>query len=106
MKNLTPAEIAAMRAQAINDGAGVFWPIVERVCSEMGVSRREVVSPTRGKAHVSLARDWACRFAHDRGLTISAIARLLRRDHTSVSEAIARTRRIEPTLTFKSRRTQ
>lgn len=104
MNTLTSTEIRAMRAQLMDDRALMFSRIVEAVSIEMGVSVREIASPTRGKAHVSLARDWACRCAHDRGLTISAIARLLRRDHTSVSAAIARTKCVEPVLIFKSRR--
>lgn len=104
MTTLTSAEIKAMRAQAMQDGASVFWAIVDAVCAEMGVTRKEIASPTRGKAHVVIARDWACRCAHDRGLSMAAIGRLLGRDHTSVLAAIERTRAVEQPLTFKSRR--
>lgn len=104
MNPLTSAEIRAMRAQAMNDGAGVFWPIAEAVASEFGVSLREISSLTRGTERAAMARAWACRCAYDRGLTMASIARLLRRDHSSVSDAIAKTRAAEPVLIFKSRR--
>ncbi len=104
MTALTSAEIKAMRAQAMQDGAAVFWAVVDAVCAEMGVTRKEIASPTRGKANVVLARDWACRCAHDRGLSMAAIGRLLHRDHTSIMAAIARTREAEPLPQFKSRR--
>ena len=104
MTALTSAEIKAMRAQAMQDGAAVFWAVVDAVCAEMGVTRKEIASPTRGKAHVVIAREWACRCAHDRGLSMAAIGRLLGRDHTSIMAAIARTREVEPVMVFKSRR--
>lgn len=106
MANLTSAEIKAMRAQAMQDGASVFWQVASAVAAEFGVTMAQITCPTRSAANIALARAWACRCAHDRGLTIAAIARLLGRDHTSVSAAIARTREVEPNLTFKSRRAQ
>lgn len=104
MTTISAAEIRAMRAQAMNDGAGMFWPIAKAVASEFGVSLREISIRTRGPERAALARAWVCRCAYDRGLAMAAIARLLRRDHSSVSEAIAKTREIEPALIFKSRR--
>lgn len=104
MTTLTSAEIRAMRAQALNDGAQTFWRIAEAVASEFGVCVREIASRTRGTEKAALARAWACRCAYDRGLTMSAIASILRRDHSSVSAAIAKTREVEPALIFKSRR--
>lgn len=104
MTTLTSAEIRAMRAQAMNDGAQTFWRVAEAVASEFGVSMREISSPTRGTERAALARAWVCRCAYDRGLTMSAIARLLRRDPSSVSAAIEKTHEIEPVLIFKSRR--
>lgn len=106
MANLTSAEIRAMRAQAMRDGASVFWPVAQAVADEFGVTLSQITCPTRSAPHVALARAWVCRCANDRGLSISAIARLLGRDHSSVSAAIARTREDEPTITFKSRRAQ
>ena len=102
MTTLTSAEIRAMRAQAMNDGAQTFWRIAEAVAAEFGVSVREISSRTRGTEKAAIARAWACRCAFDRGLTMSAIARILRRDHSSVSAAIAKTHEIEPALIFKS----
>lgn len=106
MANLTSAEIRAMRAQAMQDGAAVFWPVAQAVADEFGVTLSQITSRTRGVSHVALARAWVCRCAHDRGVSIAAIARLLGRDHSSVSAAIARTHEAEPTITFKSRRAQ
>ena len=102
MNTLTSAEIRAMRAQAMNDGAQTFWRIAEAVAGEFGVSVREIASRTRGTEKAAIARAWSCRCAYDRGLTMSAIARILRRDHSSVSAAIAKTREVEPALIFKS----
>lgn len=106
MANLTSAEIRAMRAQATNDGAAVFWPLAQAVADQFGLPLSAINNPTRGVAMAALARDWACRCAYDRGLTIASIGRLLGRDHTSVSAAIARTREAAPSITFKSRRAQ
>jgi hypothetical protein len=104
MKNLTTAEITAMRAQAMRDGAATFWAVVDMVSAEMGVARREITRPTQGPSHASLARAWVCRCAFDRGLSMSAIGRLLGRDHTSVMAAIERTRAVEPVVMFRTRR--
>ena len=104
MKPLTIEEITAMRAQAMRDGAATFWAVVEAVGSEMGVTRKQITSRTRGVVRVSLARDWVCRCAFDRGLSMAAIGRLLGRDHTSVMAAIERTRAVEPVMVFRTKR--
>jgi chromosomal replication initiation ATPase DnaA len=104
VKALTVDEVTAMRAQAMRDGATTFWAVVDAVGAEMGVTRKHITSRTRGVARVSLARDWVCRCAFDRGLSKAAIGRLLGRDHTSVMAAIERTRAVEPVLTFRTRR--
>jgi chromosomal replication initiation ATPase DnaA len=102
MKNLTTEEITAMRDQAMRDGAPTFWAVVDQVSAELGVDRREITSRTRGPDRVSLARAWVCRCAFDRGISMSAIARFLGRDHTSVMSAIERTRAVEPVLMFRT----
>jgi chromosomal replication initiation ATPase DnaA len=104
MRILKADEIRAMRAHAISDGASCFWAIVGDVCEDRGVSLSDIKSRTRGTAQAASARAWICRIAFDRGMTLKTIGGFLRRDHTSVSSAIATTHRDAPNCVFKSRR--
>lgn len=80
------ANAAARRARAApwqKGGSIDFDTVMRRICKATGVTRMEIMSPTRGK-RVAFARQaicyWAARCA---GLSDCEIGRLLGRDHTT-----------------------
>lgn len=101
-RGLTNDELNAIRAQANADGAAVFWRVAHEVASEFGIPLSVITAKTQVSKRAALARAWVCRAAFDRGLSKSAIARLIGRDHSSVMAAIKRTRDAEPVAVFKS----
>ena len=102
MKHLSNAEIMLMRSAAINAGAEEFWAMAQDVCDFFGVKVSALKSVTRGSAEVCAARALVCRFASDRGFTITQIARFLRRDRSSVLHAIESTVTNDAPVMFKS----
>ena len=101
-RGLTVDELNAMRAQANADGAAVFWSVANEVASEFGLPLSVITAKTQVSKRAALARAWVCRCANERGVSASAIARLIGRDHSSVMAAIKRTRRVEQVAVFKS----
>lgn len=83
--------IKAHRAAALLDSKP-FWDLAYAVCQQYGVKAADLSRSTRGNATTCLARNMVCYLAHKRGWTQTAIAKLLRRDSTSVCHAIAKTR--------------
>lgn len=84
------SEVKAKREWALANDAPRFWAIVDDVCAESGVKRRDICGPTRGKAPVSAARDLVARRAFNAGFRVHAIAELLGRDWSSVSAMLKR----------------
>ena len=80
---LTPDEIRAMRSEN-----APFWQLVQEVADEFGVEVADIKGHSK-KAHIVKARDFACYFAHKRGLPLARIGWLLdRRDHTTIMYAV------------------
>lgn len=84
-------QIKAHREAAFLDSKP-FWDLAYEVCQQYGVKAADLSRPTRGNATVCLAREMVCYLAHKRGWTQTAIAKLIRRDTTSVCHAVAKTR--------------
>ena len=99
---LTAEEIARMRAYCIDHGAVEFWGIAHRVCDFAGIKVARVTGHDRGDLVALLCRNMICRIASDRGMSLSAIAKLLGRDRATVRYAIAQTHMEEPKLMFRS----
>lgn len=69
-------------------GQGMVSAILDACAAEFGVTRREIVSDRRRAAHVT-ARHAACWLArHMTTLSYPAIARQLRRDHTTIMHSV------------------
>ena len=102
MKHLSNAEIMLMRSAAINAGAEEFWDLAQDVCDFFGVKVSDLKAPTRGPDVVCACRALTCRFASDRGFTISQIARFLRRDRSTIASAIEATGMQSAPVMFKS----
>ena len=102
MKHLSNAEIMLMRAAAINAGSEEFWDLAQEVCDFFGVKVSALKAPTKGNITTCAARSLVCRFASDRGYSISQISRFLRRDRSSVQHAIESTVTNDAPVMFKS----
>lgn len=101
-KHLTADEITRMRAYCIDHGAVEFWGIAHRVCDFTGIKVARVTGDDRGDLVAILCRNMICRIASDRGMSLSAIAKLLGRDRATVRYAIAQTHLEEPQMLFRS----
>lgn len=102
MTALTPSELQAMRARSISDRALEFWALADAIAVEFGIPVSAIKTTTRGTKEAATARAWLCRIADDRGIKRAAISRFLRRDVSSICDAIAKTRQGEAVMMFSS----
>ena len=87
---LSQAEIdlIKMHRSAVMMDAAPFWDLAREVCQQYGVKASDLSAPTRGAANVCAARDMVCYVAYSRGWSRPKIAKILRRDHSTIAMAI------------------
>jgi chromosomal replication initiation ATPase DnaA len=78
------AIVAALSVRGLLD-------LADAVCARRGVTRSELCGSTRTKAATAARHElwWLIRHHPERGYSYSDIARIVRRDHTSVLYGIA-----------------
>ena len=90
MNALTPEEFATIRTHPMLRTRDEFRAIVEAVCAEFGIDAAAISAPSRGPAIVCEARNLICVIASQRGFLTINIARMIRRDKSTVRKSIAR----------------
>ena len=90
MNALTPEEFATIRMHPMLRTRDEFRAIVDAVCAEFGIDAAAISAPSRGVAPVETARKAICLTASQRGFLTINIARMIRRDKSTVRKSIAR----------------
>jgi hypothetical protein len=90
MNALTPEEFATIRTHPMLRTRDEFRAIVDAVCAEFGIDAAAISAPSRGVAPIEAARKAICLTASQRGFLTINIARMIRRDKSTVRKSIAR----------------
>lgn len=92
-----PANSAARAPDTYHDPGALLLPVValqNRVAAYFGLTRAELLGPTRGSRTVSWARGLACYLTREElGLSYPELGRAFNRDQSTINYAVRATRR-------------
>ncbi|QLH13571.1 hypothetical protein HYQ43_04635 [Paracoccus pantotrophus] len=84
---MTPAQIEEARAIAAQPGRAAVMRAIRDVSAQSGVPVGAIMGHDR-RPRIVAARHLAMRVAHDAGVPLAEIGRVMGRDHTSVMHAV------------------
>ena len=84
---MTPAQITEAQAIAAQPGRAAVMRAIRDVSAQPGVPQSAIMGYDR-RPRIVAARHLAIRIAHEAGVSMAEIARVMHRDHTTISHAI------------------